>query len=281
MAEIKDSKYNIKVGDIRHSNSCGDYIILEDLGLDISDTNPNKMTYYKVRFLVSGVEHKISRHNVIYGDFKDPYYPSKYGVGYLGEMAGKINNNPVALKAYRLWDKILSRCHNPNDKDFSIYAAKGIRVDPEWFNFTIFYNDIQNLIGFDGWISSDDYVLDKQYSQQVYSKYTCRFVFKFDNSRISRTQFGKTSKSGYHGVNKDRNNYRVQFTINGSTKNFGTFDSPQYAATVYNYYAQIYNRAPNPDLGISLYEALNHRVLPNGKQLKEMCRIVDNTKPRG
>jgi hypothetical protein len=35
---------------------------------------------------------------------------------------------------YRAWTKIKSRCHIPNNKDYSIYGGRGISVYPEWIN---------------------------------------------------------------------------------------------------------------------------------------------------
>jgi hypothetical protein len=44
---------------------------------------------------------------------------------------------------YNTWCKIKGRCENPNDKKFSDYGARGIKVSPEWSaDFERFYKDM-------------------------------------------------------------------------------------------------------------------------------------------
>lgn len=35
-------------------------------------------------------------------------------------------------KLYRTWSSMLQRCNNPNDKDYSEYGGRGIKICKEW-----------------------------------------------------------------------------------------------------------------------------------------------------
>lgn len=44
---------------------------------------------------------------------------------------------------YVCWHGIRSRCHNPNNKDYALYGARGISVCPRWRNsYTAFLSDV-------------------------------------------------------------------------------------------------------------------------------------------
>lgn len=46
---------------------------------------------------------------------------------------------------YMIWRGMKSRCYTPSDTSYGRYGAKGIRVDPEWHEFDIFFRDIGHL----------------------------------------------------------------------------------------------------------------------------------------
>ena len=52
-------------------------------------------------------------------------------------------------RIYKIWDGMIQRCTNPNMKDFKHYGGRGITVDPSWFEFTAFYEDMAEGYQFD------------------------------------------------------------------------------------------------------------------------------------
>lgn len=44
--------------------------------------------------------------------------------------------------AYTAWQRLRSRCNNPDDKDYELYGARGIRVAVEWRTFEKFWEDM-------------------------------------------------------------------------------------------------------------------------------------------
>ena len=103
------------VGKTFKSNNYGDFIV-------INEYYENKHLRYNIQFtltnyvLTSRTKQQISQTLEV----RDPYYPSVYGVGCLGELP----NNSLISKLRSTWEGMLSRCYNPNDRMFHLYGGK-------------------------------------------------------------------------------------------------------------------------------------------------------------
>lgn len=42
-------------------------------------------------------------------------------------------------RLYRIWDRMRSRCENPNDTNYSKYGARGIKLCEEWHDSSAFF----------------------------------------------------------------------------------------------------------------------------------------------
>ena len=52
----------------------------------------------------------------------------------------KRQHASLNMSSYNRWRCMVSRCHNPDDKDFKDYGARGIRVCESWVSdFTAYY----------------------------------------------------------------------------------------------------------------------------------------------
>lgn len=130
-----------------------------------------------VEFLDTGYKTSARAQCVKRGSVKDPYFPSIYGIGYLGEgtYTSTYNRKGVTevTKAYSIWMSRLSACYNPKNNRAHNYAS--IQVCKEWHNFQNFakwYYDQVRLYGKDGHVDKDLLFL----GNSLYSPDTCCYI---------------------------------------------------------------------------------------------------------
>ena len=223
-------KRKIDFNTVYHSNNSGDFKIIEYIG------GPTELV--RIKFLLTGTEKIVTESTVACGRVKDNFYPRVCGVGYIGEFEGNISQGWTYV-IYRTWYKMLSRCYVPSEKGYKYYGAVGVSVDPSWFNFNTFFNDVQLLPNYDKKVQfPDKFQLDKDYIQQnipkekrIYSKNTCIWMYIYDNMAL-KILANKTNK--YVGVDYlDNNTYRARNLYN---RNIGTYTDEIAAANAYNFY---------------------------------------------
>ena len=218
------------------SNNYGDFRILNDFY-----DNEKKRRYAIIEFVDTGYSYKVRYCEAIKGCVKDPFRPSIFNVGYIGNAHKKGNE-----KLYNTWLQIISRCYNSKDVVFDLYGGRGIYVDDRWHNFEYFLEDVCMLPGYNEMINNpnEKYELDKDYlsnkNKKCYSKTTCIWIPKDTNNRIHLVQNHKNCTSKYFGVVFDKrfDSYQVQINYKGKQYYLGKYDSEEVAANVYNHYAR-------------------------------------------
>lgn len=81
---------------------------------------------------------------------------------------------------YRVWSKMVRRCHDENDGRFKDYGAKGVVVCNEWRNcFIVFYKWALS----NGWQPGLQIDKDIKGNGRLYSPDTCIFVTRKENMR--------------------------------------------------------------------------------------------------
>jgi len=159
------------VGSVLKSNNYGDMVILS--------INGKRCV---VQFLQTGYTTDVYIDNATAGKVKDPYYPSSYGVGYLGEF----KKNSYWKQCYQLWRNMMKRCYS--EKDLKGYYGKGVSVCTRWLCFANFLEDLPKLENFEKWLkghtNGDRYNLDKDLKvegNKVYCPELCSFVTEYEN----------------------------------------------------------------------------------------------------
>ena len=138
-------------------------------------------------------EHKAKIHTTYQhfekGDVKNPYYPSIYGVGYIGKGKYKITINNKKTDAYKVWYGMLQRCYDPYMLN-KCPTYIDCYVCEEWHNFQNFakwfYKNYYEVEGEKMHLDKD--ILVK--GNKIYSPETCIIV----PERIN-TLFVKCDKS--------------------------------------------------------------------------------------
>lgn len=224
---MKINNFNI----IYNTVNYGQYKVIKDYGLI------NNRRMLRIKFLLTGYEMDI-RDDYLGRDLLDPYYPRIHGVA----CKGNLPSRGEYKMDYDRWIKMISRCYNPDDKDYPLYGGIGVTVDSRWLCFENYYYDIHQLDGYSNYIESPrTYQLDKDMLQKdtpkenrVYSKNTCKWISRRDN--IIQRALDGNYKNKYHGVYENHGYYYSTVLVNGNKINVGKFTTPEMAANAHNYY---------------------------------------------
>lgn len=140
----------------------------------------------------------------------------------------------------QIWRDMIRRCHDPRNKSYPDYGARGIAVCPRWrASFDAFLEDMGQ--------APDDRTLDRKDNDGPYSKKNCRWATRKEQNRNSR------------------NNRLV--TYQGETLPISAFaersDIPK---------ALVYTRLW---LGWTLHDALTVRPQPKGQRCRNVLSCDD------
>ena len=84
-------------------------------------------------------------------------------------------------KLYHIWETMRLRCHNPSNKKYYMYGARGITVCDEWIN---------DFLSFQSWSYSSGYAdglsIDRIDNSAGYSPSNCRWVDRKTQQRNTR-----------------------------------------------------------------------------------------------
>lgn len=99
--------------------------------------------------------------------------------------------NKKALKEYRIWKAMKSRCYSPSNKNMGYYQSDNIKVCNRW------KNSYENFIEDMGKIPSDDYSIERIDYTKDYCPENCKWILKTEQSKNRRnskvyTYNGKT-----------------------------------------------------------------------------------------
>jgi hypothetical protein len=136
--------------------------------------------------------------------------------------SGAKKNYP---RIYKIWQGMRQRCNNPNDKDYSDYGERGIKVCNEWEENPMAFVDWALRNGY-----ADNLTIDRENVNGSYCPSNCRWATYTEQARNKRIQ--KTNKTGYSGVHYEpsRNKYRAVIYVNCKKIDLGRYETVEKAA---------------------------------------------------
>lgn len=159
------------------------------------------------------------------GVVKDKFYPSVYGVGYVGNAKARDENGKLK-HSYDKWTKILQRCYDEKSRD-KYKTYKGCTVEERWKCFEFFEKDYEELVKENNFPENIVLYLDKDIiskGNKVYSKencvivdnrINCLFTYKQNNSKKLPTGVYQQGRNGKYSVKMHimRNDFRGSINI--------------------------------------------------------------------
>lgn len=111
------------------------------------------------------------------GLIKNPYHPSVYGVGIIGNKY-PVGENWKDTKEYKAWNHILERCYCKKLKE-NRPTYEDVSCCDEWLLFENFYEWLHSQENFDKWYNENRWAIDKDIlvkGNKIYSPETCCLV---------------------------------------------------------------------------------------------------------
>ena len=116
-------------------------------------------------------------------NIKNPYYPTVYEVGIIGEKY-PITINQKKTKEYDVWSQMLRRCYDINAlKKRPTYS--NCNVCEEWLLYDNFYEWLHSQTNFEQWYNGNRWAIDKDIlvkGNNIYSPTTCCLIPQYVNS---------------------------------------------------------------------------------------------------
>ena len=166
------------------------------------------------------------------GKIKNPYFPSVFGIGFIGVGKFKsLDENGKSTKCYNTWVDMLMRCYDPKYHEKKP-TYKSCTVDEQWHNFQNFAQwYYSNYYEFeDEKLALDKDILHK--GNKMYSPETCVFLPVSINSLFTKSN--NTRGKFPIGVYKMGNKFKAYLSKdNGKQIYLGTYDTPNEAFLVY------------------------------------------------
>ena len=220
---------------------------------------------------------------------KNPYEPTLYGVGCLGETV--FPKEEKYIRIIKIWRQMFN-CAS----EFGKRVDKLQAIDPKWRNLSYFAEDIQNVFGYRKWEAAGfpkGWTIENK-SRQMYIEPDQR-LWNVDLCTIVTNDQLKiyTAKDPYYKYNmmhdpskgiyknvfvREDGSATAKCAIIGSNKtiHIGTFDNPRMAAAAVDYYSQFYN-------GISyngLFGVVDPREwLQHKSGIRQMYKLIDTSAP--
>lgn len=164
----------------------------------------------------------------------------------MGGSSVKLRRSRSRL--YRVWEAMIRRCENENDRAYHNYGGRGIKVCAEWRVSSVAFMFWAHANGY-----RDDLTIDRENTDDDYCPENCRWATSSQQAQSRRKT--KRNKSGYVGVCWFRGAWLAYVYHHRKRKTLGYFEDSFSAAWVRdNYVRQHY------DSCVTLNKLIDRRV---------------------
>lgn len=143
----------------------------------------------------------------------------------------RLKHGLHATREYHLWEAIVNRCCNPNDKNYHHYGGRGIKICDEWRNspssFCYYVKKLENY-------SKRGMELDRKKNDEGYKPGNVRWVDR--HTQVANARMQKSNTSGFVGVRIKRGRFGARITVYGDEINLGWYGSSHDAVNARNNY---------------------------------------------
>ena len=170
------------------------------------------------------------------GQVKNPYYPSIFDVGVIGNKypinVKNTNNKFIKLKEYNTWIGILERCYSEKYRN-THPTYDNVIVCKEWLNYENFYEWLHSQENFDKWLNNNNWNIDKDIlikGNKIYSSETCCLVPQNVNTLFTKCDKRRSSSLPI-GVYKHNEKFRArcQNPFENKNKHIGLYETSEKA----------------------------------------------------
>jgi len=138
----------------------------------------------------------------------------------VGATAGQGHGMRWA-REYAVWQSMIQRCVNPNNKDFGVYGERGLTVCPQWRNdFVTFAIDMGER--------PKGATLERLDNKKGYCPDNCKWASRAEQSRNQGLR--KDNTTGVRGVSVRSGKYLVRISVDGKRLRLGMFKTVEEAA---------------------------------------------------
>ena len=127
-------------------------------------------------------------------------------------------------KLYPVWNGMIRRCYNPNNKDFRLYGLRGIKVCERW------KKDVRKFIEDMEPSYKPGLSIDRIDNNGNYEPDNCRWATN-SQQNMNQSPFGTQKHVGV-SYSKPRGRWRGNITQEGKHVHLGYFDTEEEAAQV-------------------------------------------------
>lgn len=161
-------------------------------------------------------------------------------------IENRTTHNLSKTRQYRIWQNMIQRCTNKNNKKYYLYGGRGIRVCDRWLeSFQNFHDDMGEI--FNDHIKKhgeNNTTIDRINSDGNYEPNNTRWAtFSVQNQNLKPRKNKKTKYKGIEPSGVKKPSWQARIRKEGIRLNLGTCYSQEEAGFIYDQFAlQLYGK---------------------------------------